>query len=122
MDKIFFNNRTIQFRVEGEYSDVKHIDNGTQGSVISPVLFNILVNGMFTKVGRGFGLSLFADDGAIWKGGINVGYIMDQMQQALNQVVIWADEWGYKISVAKSKYVIFHFKKVEIKLRASFIW
>lgn len=74
------------------------IENGTpQGSVISPVLFNVIVNDMFGEVVVGFGRSLFADDGAIWKRGRNVNYVMGQMQQALSKVEQWAGRWGFKI-------------------------
>lgn len=46
------------------------VKKGTpQGSVISPVLFKILINGIFSTVSKDLGLSLFADDGAIWRRG-----------------------------------------------------
>ena len=40
-----------------------------QGSIISPLLFNILINEVFTGIETEMGVSLFADDGAIWKRG-----------------------------------------------------
>lgn len=65
----FLKSLCIQVRVGGSFSDTVSVNNGTtQESVISPVLFNIMVN-MFEGVGNGFGGSLFADDGAIWKRG-----------------------------------------------------
>ena len=58
------------------------IENGTpQGSVISPVLFNVMINDIFDNISEGFGLSLFADDGAIWKRGRNVEFIVKQVQK-----------------------------------------
>ena len=108
----FLRDRTIQVRVGGTRSKVVSIENGTpQGSVISPVLFNIMINDIFAKIGGGFGLSLFADDGAIWKRGRNVGFILKQTQKALQTVEEWGNTWGFKISAAKSKYVIFGFKR-----------
>jgi len=59
--------RTIQVMVGSVSSKTVAIENVIpQGNVISPVLFNIMINNIFDKVERGFGLSLFADDGAIW--------------------------------------------------------
>ena len=71
--------------------------NGTrQGSVISPVLFNIMINDIFCRVGNGFGVSLFADDGAIWKRGRNLDRVHKQLQQALAKVVMmWAEGMGF---------------------------
>lgn len=108
----FLVDRTIQVKVGGVLSDTVAVDNGTpQGSVISPVLFNIMVNDMLDDVGVGFGRSLFADDGAVWKKGRNVDHVMREMQRALDRVQGWADKWGFRLSVDKSKYVVFGRKK-----------
>lgn len=102
--RAFLQNRAIQVRADGAFSEMVGIDNGMpQGSVISPVLFIVMVNDMFQDVGAGYGLSLFADDGAIWKRGRNIKFIIEKLQGALEKVV----EWGFRISVEKSKYVIF---------------
>lgn len=55
----------------------------------------------------------FADDGAIWKRGRNIKQITERMQVALNKVTCWGEKWGFKISVDKSKYIIFGNKKTE---------
>jgi len=53
-------NRRIQVRVANAFSAGTDIDNGTpQGSVISPVLFNIMINDIFEEIGIGFGKSLY---------------------------------------------------------------
>lgn len=110
--KDFLMKRTIQVRVGGKISKTVEIDNGTpQGSVISPVLFNIMINDILMNIGRGFGQSLFADDGAIWKRGRNVEFTVRQVQRALDSVEDWADKWGFKISPTKSSYMIFGFKR-----------
>ncbi len=104
----FLAGRTIQARIGGSLSDTVDVDKGTlQGSVISPVLFNVIVNDMFDDVGDGFGRSLFVDDGEVWKRGRNVEYLMKEMQRALDKVQVWADKWGFRLSVAKSNYVVF---------------
>lgn len=108
----FLSNRTIQVRVGSELSEELEIENGTpQGSVISPVLFNILVNGMFSRVGKEIRYSLFADDGALWKRGRNLSYIFDQIQTALKKVVEWANDWGFKLSTEKTKYMVIGYKR-----------
>lgn len=77
----------------------------------SPVLFNVMINDIFSTVGGGFGLSLFADDGATWKRGCNVNFMVKKMQAALNKVVEWAERWGFKISLDKSKFLVFGNKR-----------
>ena len=120
----FLKERTIQVRVGGICSKVVLIENGTpQGSVISPVLFNIMINDIFSNIGEGFGLSLFADDGAIWKRGRNMDFIVRQVQKALQSVEEWGMSWGFKISALKSKYMVFGFKRklpnTELKIYGS---
>lgn len=106
--KNFLEDRTIQVRVGGAISDVVFVDNGTpQGSVISPVLFNIMINDMFFDLGHGSGRSLYADDGVIWVKGRNIPFATGRMQRELNVVEGWAMKWGFRISVAKSKFVVF---------------
>lgn len=52
----FLFGRTIQVRVGTQYSKVYQEENGTpQGSVCSPVLFNIMMNDIFEQVEKGIG-------------------------------------------------------------------
>ena len=87
--KDFFNNRSIQVKIGGDLSEtVNNIINGTlQGSVISPVLFSIMINDIFSRVPNHFEKSLFADD------------------------VQWANDWGFTISSSKSTFMIFGNKR-----------
>ncbi|XP_060782170.1 uncharacterized protein LOC132889552 isoform X2 [Neoarius graeffei] len=106
--KNFLEDRTIQVRVGDVMSATVLVENGTpQGSVISPVLFNVMINDIFLDLNQGTGRSLFADDGALWVKGRNVPFILRRLQGELNVVEKWAGKWGFKISVSKSKYVFF---------------
>ena len=110
--KDFLMKRTIQVRVGGKISKTVEIDNVTpQGSAISPVLFNMMINDIFLYIWERIWQSLFADDGAIWKRGRNVEFTVKQVQRALDSVEDWADKWGFKISPTKSNYMIFGFKR-----------
>uniref|UniRef100_A0A3B1IE94 Reverse transcriptase domain-containing protein n=1 Tax=Astyanax mexicanus TaxID=7994 RepID=A0A3B1IE94_ASTMX len=104
----FLFGRTIQVRVGASYSAIYSVDNGTpQGSVCSPVLFNIMINDIFSMVDSGIGKSLYADDGALWKRGRNVGQVQKKMQLAINAVENWAFKWGFKFSVNKTQAICF---------------
>lgn len=104
----FLMNRSIQVRVGTSYSKVYAIDNGTpQGSVCSPILFNIMINDIFSGVSPDIAKSLYADDGALWKRGKNLSFVKRKMQEAIVGVEHWANEWGFKLSVAKSQVICF---------------
>lgn len=100
----FLDNRSIQVKIGGAISSRCFVENGTpQGSVISPLLFNIMINDVFSNVQSGIGKSLFADDGSLWKRGKNVKYTMKKVQEALTSVEDWGRKWGFRFSIEKTK-------------------
>ena len=63
----------------------KHIvENGTpQECVVSPTLFSVMINDIFANIPEGIGRSQFADDGALWKRGRNVGHVVNEIQEGV---------------------------------------
>ncbi len=113
--KDFLFGRSIRVRIGTALSRKYLVDNGThQGSVISPLLFSIMINYVFSQVPPDISRSLFADDGALWKRGRNVGHIKIKIQEAISVVEKWSYSWGFKFSVEKTKSLIFTRKKKEI--------
>ncbi len=109
--KSFLFKRTIQVRVGSAFSQIYPVENGTpQGSVSSPILFNLMID-IFTQIDMGIGRSLYADDGALWKRGRNVGHVEKCMQTAVNIVENWASEWGFRFSVSKTQVICFTKRK-----------
>ncbi len=77
--------RSFQVRVGEEMSASYDILNGTpQGSVISPILFNLMINDIFERVKPSIGKALYADDGAVWKRGRNLGNVVKGIQESIN--------------------------------------
>uniref|UniRef100_A0A8C2FGS7 Reverse transcriptase domain-containing protein n=1 Tax=Cyprinus carpio TaxID=7962 RepID=A0A8C2FGS7_CYPCA len=108
----FLFERTFQVRIGEETSASYDILNGTpQGSVISPILFNLMINDIFEKVKPSIGKALYADDGAIWKRGRNIGNVIKGVQETINEVERWSVDWGMKFSVSKTQYMVFSRKK-----------
>ena len=71
----FLSDRTLQVRVGAALSDTQLLDNGTtQGSVISPLLFLLMINDLPDSL-HGVETSLFADDSCIYKSGKNLDKI-----------------------------------------------
>ena len=64
----FLSNRTFQVRVGSTLSMTKLLENGTpQGSVLSPVLFSLMINDLPNKITSPS--ALYADDFCFWESG-----------------------------------------------------
>jgi len=107
----FLTNRTIQVRVGNTLSNTYLLENGTaQGSIISPLLFLIMINDLPNSLHE-VETSLFADDSCIFKSGKNLKQITKVIQDNINKISHWCDLWGFKISLDKTVAVIFTQKK-----------
>jgi len=112
--KYFLKNRTIEVRIGSELSSIYTIDNGTpQGSVCSPILFNIMINDVFDGVNQRINRALYADDGALWARGRNIDHLQQKMQTAINQVGKWSFKWEFHVSVEKTQFICFSKKRVK---------
>ena len=69
-----------------KYTIIQLKINVSKGSVISPILFSIMIANIDRDVGR----SLFADDWALWKTGENMNHILKKLQNAIDTVEQWS--------------------------------
>jgi len=110
----FLNNRTIQVRVGDKLSTTHVLENGTpQGSIISPLLFLIMINDLPTDL-TDTETTLFADDSCLFKSGRNLDVIIRRMQNSLNKLADWCDINGFKISMDKTVAVLFTHRREQI--------
>ncbi|MCU7800042.1 MAG: endonuclease/exonuclease/phosphatase family protein, partial [gamma proteobacterium symbiont of Lucinoma myriamae] len=106
----FLKDRKIQVRVGEEMSDQTNLENGSpQGSVLSPILFNVIINTL-EDVLKKFPIDLtqFADDSTIWKTAKSPEAAIKILQKALDAIKAWADAWGFKLSGIKTESIIFN--------------
>ena len=106
--KDFLTDRSVKIRMEGETSREVPMTKGTpQGSVISPFLFNLMMRSLVTiLLTLGIHFSLYADDLVIWCRG-KVGKAVAKLQPAVNQLVLWCKNHGFRLSREKCKLIVF---------------
>lgn len=108
----FLFERTFVVQVGLGQSSTFEAENGIpQWSVVSPILFNIMINDIFDNLGYDVECALYADDGAIWKRGRNVSQVTASMQTAIKKVEKWTIEWSFKMSISKSYFMFFSRKR-----------
>jgi len=111
----FINNRTFQVKVNETLSEKKILENGTpQGSVISPILFLVMINDLKVSDPK-TQQSIFADDSAIYRSGPNQQRVQNKIQDGLDEIEKWCIKWGFKLSAQKSVIVVFSNKKVNMQ-------
>ena len=118
--KEFLTDRSIRVRVGTAQSTSYRLENGTpQGSVISPLLFLIMINDV-PEPKYDAKLSLYADDSATWKTGRYLPEVAHDVQHYLDRLVEFFDHWGFKISPEKTVAIVFtrnrHFRPDDVKL------
>ena len=110
----FLKNRRIRVRLGDVLSDEFLLENGTpQGSILSPILFMLIINSMFNNT-PDIAKSLFFDDGLAWAVGDNLESTMDKIQKALDTISNWGPKIGIKFSIAKTKYMIFARRDIKL--------
>ena len=100
--------RRFQLRFRSIFSNTHVLENGLpQGSCLSPILFNVMINDLFDTVPPGINFSLFADDSALWCTDSDSQHSIPRLQQALNNINDWSQKNGCIFSPEKSAVVTF---------------
>ena len=88
-------------------SSTYFLDNGTpHGSVLSPLLVNIMINDV-PESSNGFKLALFADDSSMWKSGPNLPSLSRDVERYLTETATFFEDWSFKISVNNTVAILF---------------
>ena len=100
--------KTFVNGVESNWRDVKC--GVPQGSVLGPLLFLLYVNDV-DDLGLGCRIKLYADDTLLYIHGNNTEIMERQMQQHLNQFILWCTKNKLCINASKTKVMFFSTKK-----------
>jgi len=79
----------------------------TQGSPLSPCLFNIYVNSMREIIPQDIALYQYADDVALLCTGVNIPDMIRKINRVLEELNHWLDNHGISLSTSKSTAIIF---------------
>jgi len=102
----YLSERTYQVRINSTLSETKTLRKGLpQGSILSPILFNIMMYDIPTN--PHVGIMTYADDIVIYFSSKNTKYIGKKIQEYLNELNDWFDKWGFKLSMSKTIPVLF---------------
>ena len=108
----FLTDRSFQIRIGSTLSDSFKQEMGVpQGSILSPLLFNIKINNIVNNVRQGIDKSLFVDDFSISAKGKTLAGVERQLQLCINQIQKWVEENGFKFSSTKTECIHFHRKQ-----------
>ncbi|MGL5407107.1 MAG: RNA-directed DNA polymerase, partial [Propionibacteriaceae bacterium] len=106
--KDFLSERYLKVRVGSYISSAFPQEEGLpQGSVLSPTLFNVAVNGLLEQVPVGVHGLAFADDYAIICSKSTAVEACQKIQTAINASTLWASAKGFKFSPEKTKAIRF---------------
>ena len=87
------SDRTFKVKTDDTLSDNNILENGTpQGSIISPTLFNIMIDDLFENIPDNIHTSQFADDGALWTSSNNINKATKTIQKALDTISKWTQQ------------------------------
>ena len=83
-----------------------------QGNIISPILFNIMIDDMFVEIPGGIKYAIYADDGAMWLPCHKLEGL-EKIQIAIDSITKWSNKWGLVLSNDETKCVIFAKKRTK---------
>ena len=119
--RCFLQDRSARVKLDGHLSkSVKMREGVPQGGVISPTLFLLYINNITTVLPRHVSNTLHAHDLAVWSASEYTTSSAYRIQEAVNKVEQWTNDWGLQISEVKTQATVFSLstskEKVAIKL------
>jgi hypothetical protein len=97
--KAFLNDRRQRIKVNGKFSKWQKVYSGIpQGSILGPILFIIFINDIVHSCTNTSELYLYADDAKLFRC-IHTDCDNIKLQEDLNNVKRWADNWLLKLNI-----------------------
>lgn len=110
--KSYLSHRTLQTSYNGCLSEPKRIEASvSQGSILGPTLYIIYTADFPTWEDPNFTIGTYADDTALIQRSFRPDVALDKLQDKLDDVETWCEQWKAKINGSKSQVIIFKRKK-----------
>ena len=107
----FLTNRQQCVKTNNTISSIKAVSIGTpQGSVLSPLLFNIFIND-FVNCSNILHFNQYADDTSLFLSDKNAQNLYIRMNEELKKVARWIEANSLSLNVTKTVYLLFSGKK-----------
>jgi hypothetical protein len=104
----FLKDRSFQILLGNMKSSSRPLLNGLlQGSVISVVLFILVINDIFMKINPSIQSIMYCDDLCIFLKGNCLTDIQLKLQDALNSLQIWSTQTGFEFNAQKTVAMLF---------------
>lgn len=104
----FLTDRKISLRLDGQIKDTRRVFKGLpQGSVWSPILFNIYTHDLWKVLNEKCKILQYADDICIYSISKNVDDAVSAINSCLEGLCSWLDQHGLEISPSKSCAMVF---------------
>ena len=101
----FLTDRNVQVHIGSTLSDPFSQEMRVpQGSILSPLLFNLKINNIVKAVKPDIDKSLFVDDFSISAKGKTLADVERQLQLCINGIQKWVDENGFKFSLKQNAF------------------
>ena len=106
--RCFLHDRSARVKLDGYLSkSVKMREGVPQGGVISPTLFLLYINNITTVLPRHVSNTLHADDLDVWSASEYTTSSAYRIQEAVNKVEQWTNDWGLQINEVKTQATVF---------------
>lgn len=104
----FLRGRTLSIRTQRGTTPKVVLSHGVpQGSVLSPILFNLVMVGLKARIPSKVFISIYADDVCLWTVGKSRPAMRQRLQHSLNSVEQYFTEVGMDLSAEKTAVVAF---------------
>ena len=119
--RCFLHDISARIKLDGHMSkSVKMQEGVPHGGVISPTLFLLCINNIMTVLPQHVSNILHVDDLAVWSASEYTTTSAYRIQEAVNKVEQWTNDWGLQISEVKTQATVISLftskEKVAIKL------